>query len=68
MKVVTCRLPAIITATPKKAWNGMPMNSSMIRSTKPGRCGLGSTPVIGWKNSMPTARRCTIIAMCAIRY
>ncbi len=55
---------AIISAMPKKAWNGMPANSSSIRITYPGRCGPGSTPMIGQKNTTPTIRKCTIIPMC----
>ncbi|CAM5639876.1 hypothetical protein SHIRM173S_11326 [Streptomyces hirsutus] len=49
---------------PKNAWNGMPANSSSIRIRYPGRCGPGSTPMIGQKKIRPTAKKCTIIATC----
>jgi hypothetical protein len=48
----------IITATPKKAWNGIGTTSSRIRPPWPARRGHGSWARIGPKNSSPVTRKC----------
>ena len=62
--VVTTSEPAIMIATPKKAWNGTGRNSSSIRPGWLSVRGQGSWATIGPKNSSPVTTKCASITWC----
>jgi hypothetical protein len=63
-KVSTRSVLAIITATPKKAWNGTGTSSSRMRVGWLWVFGHGSCAMTGPKNSSPVTTKCASMNWC----